>query len=277
MIHLKRISSLTLIFLLFAGCQSVIHRADNPSTLATLWMQHSAEYKALSLQAYLTAERNLPVALNDKTWTASVEQSENYTTLPPAIILDLDETALDNSYYQARLIKDGETFNPSTWNNWVREAQATALKEVVPLTKKADSLGIEVFYITNRDHITEEETIRNLRELGFPISDTLNSVMTNGAQENWTSAKVERRKWVSDRFRVLMIFGDDLNDFLPARTNSMGDRDQMVLDHADKWGVKWFMLPNPVYGSWERALIDREPLSEEEKKDRWLELLETKR
>jgi acid phosphatase len=50
-----------------------------------------------------------------------------------------------------------------------------------------------------------------------------------------------------------MLFGDDLNDFAFANGKSRDERDAIVAAHANDWGRKWFILPNPVYGSWERA------------------------
>ena len=254
---------------------TVSHKADNASTLSTLWIQNAAEYKALSRQTYYTAERFLQYALDDDQWTASLEQGENYENLPPAIVLDVDETVLDNSYYQARLILNNESFSPDTWNQWVNETQATAIEGAVSLTNFADSLGIKIFYVTNRDVSTEKETIENLRKIGFPLSDNIRTVLTNGARKDWTSAKTERRKWIAGRYRILMLFGDDLNDFLYAKNTTMDERDQMVAEHSDKWGYQWFMLPNPVYGSWERALVNFESVSTEKKKDHWLDHLQT--
>lgn len=254
---------------------TVSHKADNASTLSTLWIQNAAEYKALSHQAFNTAERFLPHALDDDQWTASMEQGDNYENLPPAIVLDVDETVLDNSYYQARLILESESFSPDTWNQWVSEKQATAIEGAVSLTNLADSLGIKVFYVTNRDVSTEKETIENLRMLGFPLSDNIRTVLTNGARKDWSSAKTERRKWIAGRYRILMIFGDDLNDFLYAKNTTMTEREKMVAKHKDKWGYQWYVLPNPVYGSWEQALVNFESVSAEEKKDQWINHLKT--
>jgi len=254
---------------------TVSHKADNASMLSTLWVQNAAEYKTLSFQAYNTAERFLPYALDDKQWTASLEQEKNYENLPPAIVLDVDETVLDNSYYQARLILKGNSFSPDTWNQWVKETKATAIEGALSLTNLADSLGITVFYVTNRDFSTEEETFENLRKLGFPLSDNIGTVLTNGARGDWTSAKTERRKWIAGRYRILMMFGDDLNDFIYAKNKTLAERDNMVQKHINKWGYKWYVLPNPVYGSWEQALVNFESVSTSEKKDHWLDHLKT--
>ncbi len=91
---------------LLIGCNLPRENTSNNSLYSTLWTQHSAEFEALTIQIYNTAERMLPIALEDNQWTASLDQGENYESLPPAIIMDLDETAIDNSFYQARYILD---------------------------------------------------------------------------------------------------------------------------------------------------------------------------
>lgn len=274
---MKKIFAILFVVQLFTACQTHKQAIETSSkTLySTLWIQHAAEYEALAYQAYNAADRFLPVALADSSWTASLEQGNNYRHLPPAIILDLDETAIDNSFYEARVILDKTSFDPDTWNNWVREKQAEAIKGAVELTQKADEMGIAVYYITNRDAITEQETIDNLIALGFPVAD--GSVMSNGARPDWTSSKIVRRNLVASDHRILMIFGDDLNDFLPARNISMEERKRLVTQHADKWSVKWFIFPNANYGSWERALYTGDEETEEERQNRRLELLKDKR
>lgn len=266
-----------LLMLSLAACQSTNSTLDtsDKTLYSTLWIQTAAEYEALSYQAYNTSGRLLDVAHGDSEWTASLEQGESYGELPSAIILDLDETAIDNSFYEARGILDKSGFDPETWNSWVREKEAEAIKGAVELTSKADSMGISVFYITNRDASVQESTEENLRELGFPVAD--GAVMSNGGQPNWTSAKTERRQQVAGSHRILMLFGDDLNDFVPARGISIEERKNLVEEHSNKWGVKWFVLPNPNYGSWERALYTGEEDSEEERHQRRLDQLEDKR
>jgi len=268
---------LLLPLLIFSACQTSENVTDysNNTLYSTLWLQTAAEYEAHTLQAYNTAETLLPVALEDSSWTASLEQEDPFFDKPPAIILDLDETAIDNSFYEARVILDKTGFDAVSWNNWVREAEAEAVKGAVELTNYADELGVAVFYITNRDSEVQAYTEQNLLDLGFPVDE--GSVMSNGGQPEWTSAKTERRKLVAENYRVLMMFGDDLNDFLPARDISIEERKRSVEDYADRWGVKWFVLPNPNYGSWERALYSGDEESDEELQQTRLKRLKDKR
>jgi acid phosphatase len=270
------IAGISLIFL-FASCQTAEVATDtsNNTLYSTLWIQTAAEYEALTHQAYNTSSRLLPVALEDSSWTAALQQSDNYEELPPAIILDVDETVLDNSYYEVRGIIDKTGFDPETWNSWVREMEAEAIKGAAELTSQADEMGIAVFYITNRSADVQAATEQNLRDEGFPVAE--GSVMSNGGQPDWTSAKTVRRQLVANDHRVLMLFGDDLNDFVPARGISIEQRKELVETHSDKWGYKWFVFPNPNYGSWERALYTGDEESAEEEQQTRLDRLETKR
>jgi len=267
---------LSFIFL-FASCQT--HEAvtdySNNTLYSTLWIQTAAEYEALTYQAYNTSARLLPVALEDSSWTASLEQDEAFADLPPAIILDVDETVLDNAFYEARGIIDQTGFDPETWNAWVREMEAEGIKGAAELTSQADDMGISVFYVTNRDAAVQSATEQNLRDQGFPVSE--GAVMSNGGRPDWTSAKTVRRQLVADDYRVLMLFGDDLNDFVPARGISIDERKQLVEEHREKWGHKWFVFPNPNYGSWERALYTGDEENPNEEQQTRLDRLKTKR
>lgn len=269
-------TGLSLIFL-FASCQTAEVATDhsNNTLYSTLWIQTAAEYEALSYQAYNTSERLLPVALEDSAWTALIGQEASYEQLPPAVILDVDETVLDNSFYEARGIIDKTGYATDTWNSWVREMKAEAIKGAVDFTTRADDMGVAVFYITNRSADVQDATVQNLRDEGFPVSE--GAVMSNGGKPEWTSAKTVRRQVVADNHRVLMLFGDDLNDFVPARGISIDERKQLVDDHRDKWGYKWFVFPNPNYGSWERALYTGDEESAEEEQQTRLDRLKTKR
>ncbi|MEE9575773.1 MAG: HAD family acid phosphatase, partial [Gemmatimonadota bacterium] len=103
-----------------AGASAVVSGNTGVEGLdATLWMQRAAEYGASAEQAYRIAGDMLAAALEDSTWTAAPEQRSDGSALPPAIILDVDETVLDNSPFQARLIIEGREFNPQMWDEWV--------------------------------------------------------------------------------------------------------------------------------------------------------------
>lgn len=229
----------------------------HPTTSATLWVQNAAEYDALTTSVYQTATSTLGLAMEDSFWTAYPGQKdEDYQHKSPAIILDVDETVLDNSAYQARMIKQNKSFDPEQWNHWVMEARADAVPGALSFTRRAANKGVAIYYLTNREAKVEEGTRNNLKKLGFPLSKQEDRILSKNERDSWTSAKTERRAFVGRRHRILMLFGDDLNDFVPAKGISRKKRDELVKQHRQKWGRKWFILPNPVYGSWESALYN---------------------
>lgn len=218
-----------------------------------LWMQTGAGYRAAALQAYALAGQAMRRGLEDDDWTAALEQRPEETVgLAPAVILDVDETVLDNSPYEARRIRAGETYTPESWAAWVREAAAGPVPGALAFTRTADSLGVEVFYVTNRDHELEASTRRNLLRLGFPLDTATDHLLTEGERGAWRSDKSSRREWVAREHRILVLVGDDLNDFVDARGSAAAYR-RALEAHGDRFGERWFMIPNPAYGSWEQA------------------------
>ncbi len=223
------------------------------SLYSTLWMQTSAERRAISLQTYALAADRLVEALADSGWTAYIEQTGDFRALPPAIVLDIDETVLDNSPSQARQILSGRSFDPAEWGAWVEEARARPLPGVARFLRRARDLGVEVFYVSNRDSVLEAATRRNLEAFDLPLDPARDVVLMRGERPGWTGEKAPRRSLIARDYRILLLIGDDLNDFVPART-TWAERDSLVEQYADYWGRRWIVLPNPIYGSWERAL-----------------------
>jgi acid phosphatase len=237
--------------------------APDDTLFAVLWTQTSVEYRASALQAYATARTQLDRALADPVWTAAVEQQgQNSSSLPPAVILDADETALDNSPFQARLIVEGGAYDESRWAKWTAERAAGAVPGAVAFTQYARQRGVTVFFVTNRDAPLEANTRANLQALGFSLDDTRDTVLTRRERPEWASDKTSRRQAVARDFRILLLVGDDLGDFLPNR-GSVAERDARVAQYAEWWGTKWIVLPNPMYGSWESALRAGAPAGQE--------------
>jgi len=263
---LYKITLIGVSILIMTSCSSLDRTSsdtslpDHPTTQATLWVQQSAEYKAISLQTYQTALRTLAVPLVDSYWTALPSQEDNkrLPSLPPAIILDVDETVLDNSPFQARMIKQNSDFDPEAWNAWCMEAQASGIPGAAEFITFAANKGVTIFYVTNREYSVEAATRQNLIDEGFPVSETQDNIMTKGEEPGWTSSKIARRKLIEENYRVIMVFGDDLNDFIPAKNISRKEREDLVNASKTYLGERWFILPNPVYGSWDRALYDFE-------------------
>src|SRR3989449_11174904 len=145
---------------------------------AVVWVRRSVEYKASALTAFALARIRLDQALADRSWTgAPKEQTGAYQALPPAVILDIDETILDNSGYQAWMALKGTSFDPKTWNAYVNTVTSVAIPGAVEFAKYADAKGVKVFYITNRTAEEEPATRKNLEKFGFPMGGNVDTVL----------------------------------------------------------------------------------------------------
>jgi len=158
---------------------------QNDGLLAALWMQRSVEYQANCLGAFTLARLRFDQALLDKHWTAApVEQKGAYQDRPPAVILGLDKTLLDNSLYQAWMVKNGKTFSNSTWTKFTDAQIARAIPGAVDFARYADSKGVKAFYSTNRGIDEEAATRKNVEKLGFPMGGNVDTLlMTRGRPE----------------------------------------------------------------------------------------------
>jgi acid phosphatase len=215
-------------------------------------------------------------ALGDPSWTAALEQTGDFADLPPAVVLDVDETVLDNSFYEARLIMQGLEYTTDTWNEWCNEAAATPVPGALEFTRYAAGKGVKVFYVTNRRHVVEEATRRNLQELGFPLDSEEDTLQTRGEKRAWEGPdKRPRRRDIGSRYRILLLIGDNLGDFVSGAEVSIAERNALAERYSDYWGTRWIVLPNPQYGSWEGALFEYEfGLTREEKLRRKIEALQ---
>ena len=228
---------------------------------AVLWVQRSAEYRAAAETVYRAAAARLDAALKDPTWDALVpeERANPVRGLPPAVVMDIDETVLDNSPYQARLVRDGAEYNEVTWDAWVREQRAKPVPGVVEFARAAQAKGVTVIYISNRAEHLIEPTLANLRAVGLPVKDDsvflgLGTHVPDCEQEG--SEKLCRRQFAGRSYRVLMQFGDQLGDFAQILANTPEARDALQAQYRAWFGERWWMLPNPTYGSWEPALFN---------------------
>jgi 5'-nucleotidase (lipoprotein e(P4) family) len=220
---------------------------------ATLWVQTAAEYRASAIGTYAAARRALDDALANPARAEAVEGANADPTQPPAVILDLDETVLDNTGFEARVIQAGKTYDSEIWKSWVSESAATLIPGAGEFLAYAKGRGVKVFYITNRDVEDEYDgTFANLGKLGVPLDE--GSLLM---RRNKVSDKGPRRRDVADRHRVLVVVGDDFNDFANVREATWQQRDEILRAKSAWWGTHWFMIPNPMYGSWEDAAIGK--------------------
>ncbi|MBP9145286.1 MAG: 5-nucleotide phosphatase [Thermoanaerobaculia bacterium] len=220
-----------------------------------LWTQTSAEYRALALAAFARARIELDRALAERGATAALEQQGEFADLPPAVIADVDETLLDNSPYEADRIRAGGRYEAVSWGAWVNRARATPVPGALEFARYAAERGVTIFYVTNRAAPLEAKTRANLEALGFPLAADRDTVLVPGERPDWSSDKTTRRAEVASAFRILLLVGDDLGDFVSGARAAPEARLALADRFADRWQKSWILLPNPYYGSWERALL----------------------
>jgi 5'-nucleotidase (lipoprotein e(P4) family) len=243
------------------SCASCHQQADSEvfRTQSVLWYQHAAEARALYYQAYNVAHDRL-AELADR-------QRQGKKS---AVILDVDETALNNGAFEARGVLENKPFNPADWDDWVREGKAERLPGAVTFVNEAVARGLAVFYITDRSAATAEETMRNLREQGFPMADAEHTLFPAPGEKG----KEARRKKVEEAgYEAVLLFGDSLPDFSTEFDGTNSQARAEAVDRArEAFGRKYIILPNPMYGAWERALKNDVPAPGYARKVDWLKI-----
>jgi 5'-nucleotidase (lipoprotein e(P4) family) len=230
-----------------------------------LWVAHAAEYQAVSRQIYAQAQRDLPRLLADTDWSALPGQ-DALAGKPPAVIFDVDETVVSNADYQATLAIEPYT----RWRHfsWMRGHRAAPVPGATAMVEAARDAGVAVFFVTNRacerfdgvdgDCPYEQVTIEDLAEVG--IDTDPEHVLMAWERPGWDKEKLSRREFVAESYRVIMLFGDDFGDFvactrvkpLPPCTQpaTRASRHAALETYAGYWGNGWYILPNPMHGSW---------------------------
>ncbi|QXH79280.1 5'-nucleotidase, lipoprotein e(P4) family [Pseudomonas salmasensis] len=247
-------ASLCLFTTALAGCQQ--HPPANDQLDAVLWTQTSIEHELIYRQLFANATRQLDVALADPSWDALPFAPRNLAGLPPAVVVDIDETLLDNVPLNARDIINNQVYSYDRWNTWVEQAKAQALPGSVAFLQAARQKGIQVYYLTNREHSQVAATAKNLRLRGFPIesdAQILAASTPTGHCESAGYGKNCRRQWVANHARVLLMAGDSLGDFVQAEHNTLDAQRKAVEPYVNWLGQRWFLLPNPSYGNWYSA------------------------
>lgn len=204
-----------------------------------LWVQNSAEYSALCHQAYNIASLKLEQKLAQKK-----------NTKKAAIILDLDETVLNNSPFQAELFLNQDEYSSEAWDHWVELAEAKAIPGAKTFLDSIDPEEVEIFYVSNRHIKHLDVTYDNLKKLKIPVQKS------NILLREDSSSKEIRRKLISENYEILLLLGDNLIDFssiFDTRPSSKF-RHKLMETLQDEFGDKFIVLPNPNYGQWLSAL-----------------------
>lgn len=244
-IKLKTFISALSIFVFFSSsCQQQVEQSpqpiskDNALLMAVLYNYYAAEYKALCYQAFNIGKERL------------VEIKANNLSNPSlAVVVDIDETIIDNSPPEAKLILDNKTYNDEDWNKWCAMASAETVPGSLDFLNFADSLGYTIFYVSNRkDKFTRQGTIKNLANQGFPQLADENILLRTAEKD-----KEKRRHLISEKYQIVLLVGDNIGDFYQD-TDNFNDRENTMLANKGEFGKKYLVLPNAMYGDWAKAI-----------------------
>lgn len=241
------IGFLTIFTLVFTGFSA---SADDFTTkdlneeaiLALSWVQKSAEFKALAHQAFNIAKLR---------WDMDKKGGKR------CVAVDVDETLIDNSAFNAGMIGKDYGYGDSAWKEWCDDASAIAIPGAVDFLNHVVKTGGDVFYITNRKAMPEKNmdltqvTMKNLKALGFPQIDAKHMLLRTD-----TSKKQPRRDSITQMgYRTVLLIGDNLADFAESFDgDTMPVRNAAVETNKDNFGDIFIVLPNPIYGNWEAAV-----------------------
>ena len=228
--HMNKHLLLLFIMVFVLGCSPKHSQKDH----SMYWQKNAAEYHALCIQAYNVAKMKVDQAL-----AATSEK-------PLAIIADIDETVLSNQPYNEMLIAKNISFTQENWAEWVNKKSAVPIPGALEFYNYADSLGIEVIYLSNRRVENYAPTKANLISAGFPFDD--NTIMLLRDKDD---NKKARRKQLA-LYNVVLLIGDNLSDFDESFYKQPNDiRINRLKDTSALFGEKFILIPNLIYGSWE--------------------------
>ncbi|MDY0200312.1 MAG: 5'-nucleotidase, lipoprotein e(P4) family [Tenuifilaceae bacterium] len=249
---MKRLILAVIASTILLGCSNLVsdskHNMEQENlTLATIWYQNSPEVKALYYQGFNIAKERV------------LEFKQTESVKPKAVVVDIDETMVDNSSFQGKMIKTGKPFTPEMWSEWVSLEKAEALPGAVEFSQFCKAEGVEVIYLSNRTLDELDATMRNMQKLGFAFINPENFYL-----KDETSKKENRREQVAEKFEIILLLGDNLNDFAEVfenRTNNWGV--SVVDEQREQFGRRFIAFPNPMYGDWEKNIYNYERVENE--------------
>ena len=234
---------------------------------AILYQQKAAEYRALTYQAFNLARWQLDTDFDKKNIKKLPKADRK---MPRAIVVDIDETVLDNSPANALGVKFRKPFNISDWYVWGEMRKAKPVPGAVDFLNYAVSKGVKIFYVSNRDEVQKQATIDNLKSVGFTDISPENVELRQK-----DSTKEPRRLAIAAKYRIVMLLGDNLDDFSNVfERKSVIERFSEVDKARELWGKRFIVLPNAMYGTWESAIYNYERLTETQKAERRANALE---
>lgn len=230
------------------------HNDSEYLTQAVLWFQRSPEMQAMYLQSFNNAKNALAFNRGHKKFPGKKN----------AVVVDIDETILNNGPYEARLILNNENYSDSTWNTWVQESSAEPLPGAAEFLNYAKKEGCDIFYVSNRKKDTQSEsTLRNLQKFNLPDADENHLLLKSREDTTATgrSTKEKRRLKIENElgYEILLLAGDQLTDFDKAFDIPGDPSESQVKDSLNKYqdllGSRFILIPNPMYSDWLNAII----------------------
>ena len=224
-------------------------------TMGLLWMRTSAEYRALAYQGYNVAMNAVKMAVTDP----------SHQRKPLAIVLDADETVVDNTKLMGESIANGNgRFDGPWWRAAVHKGESRAMPGAVEFLNEVHKQGVEIFYVSNRyAPVNLDVTIQNFKELGFPSVDKDHVLLFEK-----DSDKKPRFDMIAKKYAIVLFMGDNAGDFpIGTKGKTLAERNDIIDAHKEDFGTTFVVFPNPAYGSWVSALAkDYQNLSPEEQK-----------
>ena len=186
-------------------------------------------------------------------------------------MMDIDQTVLDNSRYNARIVMQQGRHSLEKFTEWCEEAAAPAIPGAKAFVDYAIKRGVTIVYYSKRRESMRECTTRNLKAFGFPLLDQKHLLLHD---EALPTTKAQQRTGLTSQFRILLLVGDNLDDFMDGSKLDPATRRTLSSQHADRWGREWIILPNPMYGYWESSIYGFDyKLPRDERLDRKLQQL----
>jgi 5'-nucleotidase (lipoprotein e(P4) family) len=201
------------------------------------WVRDAAEFHAVVLQTYRAATGRVE------------EQAAARTAGSWAVILDADETVINNLQYQIERGRLGLGFTPESWNAWVKRREATPLPGAARFLARVRELGGRIAIVTNRLGSECDDTEAVFRAHALMYDVMLCRPDGTPSDKNPRFAAVERGQafGLAAPLDVVVVIGDNIHDFpgLSQQTRAGGDA------AFGDFGVRFFLVPNPMYGSWQ--------------------------
>lgn len=220
---------------------------QNILSAAVAWRQTAAERDMLYRQAFNIARDRLDNVLR------GVGQQRRGTR-PLAFIADVDETVLSSNDYWARLIAAGkQAFDDELWDAWVRDNGPEATPGAVEFTRYAESRGVEIFYVSQRDQGPDTQAIgvANLQHAGLAYADDAHAIF-----QRESSNKEPAQQAIAEKYQVIAYLGDNLNDFRRRYyVKSVEERRSLATQDAERLGRDFILFPNNTDGHWLRAIF----------------------